>query len=206
MSAARADAPPGASSHGEARIGPNAILQMVPVLDAHTSPDIRRALLAEAGVIDLPDGSGLIPEGPAAALHQALRRKLPHEAPWIAREAGLGTADYILRHRIPKPAQILLRRLPARLAAPILAKAIAKHAWTFAGSGRFRIASARPLVFTLQDNPVVRGERSDRPLCTWHEAVFERLFRSLVASRARVAETACCAQGAAACRFEIRLH
>jgi divinyl protochlorophyllide a 8-vinyl-reductase len=202
MSAALVDAPP----QEGARIGPNAILQMVPVLDAHTGPEVRRSLMAEAGVIDLPDGAGLIPEGPAAALHQALRRKLPHEAPRLAREAGLGTADYILAHRIPRPAQALLKALPARLAAPILAKAIARHAWTFAGSGRFAIASTRPLVFTLADNPVVRGERSDTPLCAWHEAVFERLFRTLVSPRAAVTETACCAQGAPACRFEIRLR
>jgi len=202
MATALADAPPDEG----ARIGPNAILQMVPVLDAHTGPEIRRALLAEAGVIDLPDGSGLIPEGPAAALHQALRRKLPHEAPRIAREAGLGTGDYILAHRIPKAAQALLRALPARLAAPVLAKAIAKHAWTFVGSGRFRIASTRPLVFVLEDNPVVRGEHSDTPLCAWHEAVFERLFRRLVSPRSYVTETACCAQGAPACRFEVRLR
>ncbi|MEE4121394.1 MAG: bacteriochlorophyll 4-vinyl reductase [Paracoccaceae bacterium] len=206
MATALAGVPPAASADGGARIGPNAILQMVPVLDAHTGADIRRSLLAEAGVLDLPDGSGMIPEGPAAALHQALRRRLPHEAPQIAREAGLGTGDYILAHRIPRPAQALLRVLPARLAAPILARAIARHAWTFAGSGTFAIAARTPLTFTLADNPVVRGERSAVPLCAWHEAVFERLFRSLVSPRARVTETQCCAQGAPACRFEVRLR
>ena len=202
MALALADAPP----EEGARIGPNAILQMVPVLDAQTGPEMRRALLAEAGVIELPDGSGMIPEGPAAALHQALRRRLPHEAPGIARAAGLGTGDYILAHRIPRPAQALLRALPAPLAAPILARAIAKHAWTFAGSGRFAVAPGRPLTFTLADNPVVRGETSAVPLCHWHVAVFERLFRALVSPRVRVTETECCAQGAPACRFELRLR
>jgi divinyl protochlorophyllide a 8-vinyl-reductase len=206
MATALAGAPPESPAHGGARIGPNAILQMVPVLDAHTGPDVRRSLLAEAGVIELPDGSGMIPEGPAAALHQALRRRLPHEAPQIAREAGLGTGDYILAHRIPRTAQALLRVLPARLAAPILARAIARHAWTFAGSGTFAIAARTPLTFTLVDNPVVRGERSAVPLCAWHEAVFERLFRRLVSRSALVTETQCCAQGAPACRFEVRLR
>jgi divinyl protochlorophyllide a 8-vinyl-reductase len=196
--ASRAPANPGA------RIGPNAILQMLPVLDAATGPETRRALLAEAGVIEIPDGSSMIPEGPAAALHQALRRRLPHEAPEIARTAGLGTGDYILAHRIPKPAQSLLKLLPPALAAPVLARAIAKHAWTFAGSGRFEIASTRPLVFEIQDNPVVRGETSPVPLCHWHVAVFERLFRQLVSPRMEVTETACCAQGAPACRFALR--
>lgn len=195
-------APPDAG----ARIGPNAILQMVPVLDAHTGPEVRRALLADAGIIDLPDGSGMIPEGPAAALHQTLRRKLPHEAPAIARDAGLATGDYILAHRIPAAAQILLRLLPARLSARALARAIAKHAWTFSGSGTFEIAATTPLTFALHDNPVVRGERAAAPLCHWHAAVFERLFQRLVSKEAHVRETKCCAMGAGACRFEVRLR
>ncbi len=189
-----------------ARIGPNAILQMIPALDAHTGPEIRRALLADAGFVELPDGAGMIPEGPAASLHQSLRRKLPHEAPAIARDAGLATGDYILANRIPKAAQGLLRILPARLSTQVLARAIAKHAWTFAGSGEFEIAARAPLTFALHDNPVVRGERSDVPLCHWHAAVFERLFQRLVSRRAHVRETACCAMGAQACRFEVHLR
>jgi len=202
MTAALADAP----AQPGARIGPNAILQMIPVLDAHTGPDIRRALCAEAGIVELPDGSGMVPEGPAAALHQALRRRMPHEASRIARAAGLATGDYILAHRIPRFAQIVLRASPACLAAPVLARAIAKHAWTFAGSGRFEIAGTAPIVFALHDNPVVRGERSTVPLCHWHAAVFERLFATLVTPRAQVTEAECCAMGAPACRFEIRLR
>jgi divinyl protochlorophyllide a 8-vinyl-reductase len=80
-----------------------------------------------------------------------------------------------------------------------LGKAIARHAWTFAGSGRFRVVA--PLVFEIADNPIVRGEVSDVPLCHWHRAVFETLFRALVDDRLRCAEVACCATGNAACRF-----
>ena len=47
------------------------------------------------------------------------------------------TGDYLLAHRIPKPVQALLKRLPAPLAARVLLAAITRHAWTFAGSGRF---------------------------------------------------------------------
>ncbi|MEM9249452.1 MAG: bacteriochlorophyll 4-vinyl reductase [Pseudomonadota bacterium] len=188
----------------EARIGPNAILQLVPVLDAHTGPELRQALLSEAGIVTLPDNSGLIPEAPAAALHQVMRRRLPHRAAEMAREAGLATGDYILAHRIPLRAQSVLRRLPGWAAAPILARAIARHAWTFAGSGRFSIERYRPLVFALQDNPVVRGEHSDTPLCHWHAAVFERLFQNLIWPQAHVQEVTCCAMGADACRFSIQ--
>jgi bacteriochlorophyll 4-vinyl reductase len=35
------------------------------------------------------------------------------------------------------------------------------------------------VVFEIADNPVVRGEHSETPLCHWHAAVFERLFSAL---------------------------
>jgi divinyl protochlorophyllide a 8-vinyl-reductase len=186
------------------RIGPNAILQLVPVLRDAAGEAVTAKLLARAGVVQLPDPAlGLIDEAPAARLHQALRAELPDAAPRLAREAGARTGDYILAHRIPAKAQTLLRLLPARLAAPILARAVAKHAWTFCGSGDFRLVSTWPVVFEIADNPVVRGERSDTPLCHWHAAVFERLFAALCGPDWRCTEVACCAQGARACRFEM---
>jgi divinyl protochlorophyllide a 8-vinyl-reductase len=187
-----------------AKIGPNAILQLVPVLEDAAGKEITAHVMAMAGVFELPDpAKGLIDETPAARLHQAMRLELPEAAPMLAREAGLRTGDYILAHRIPKPAQGLLKLLPARLSAPILAKAISKHAWTFCGSGQFALVSSWPPVFEVADNPVVRGERSDVPLCHWHAAVFERLYTTLCGPRWRAVETECCAQGARACRFEL---
>ncbi len=186
-----------------ARIGPNAILQLVPVLDDRLGRASRDALLSLSGINTLPDGSSMIDERPVARLHQQLRKTAPDEAPEIARRAGLATGDYILRHRIPRPAQWLLSVLPRFLSARLLAKAIARHAWTFAGSGHFRIVSFSPLVFEIENNPVVRGETSDRPLCAWHAAVFERLYRVLVADSCRASELRCSAQGHTACRFLI---
>ncbi|MBF9058507.1 bacteriochlorophyll 4-vinyl reductase [Rhodobacterales bacterium HKCCSP123] len=191
-------------AEARARIGPNAILQLVPVLEESAGRDWTAHVLAMAGIFELPDpAGGLIDEAPAARLHQAMRLEMPEVAPMLAREAGWRTGEYILAHRIPKGAQRLLRVLPARLAVPILSRAIAKHAWTFCGSGAFRLVSAWPAVFEIADNPVVRGERSDVPLCHWHAAVFERLFSALCGPRWRVVETGCCAQGHAACRFEL---
>ena len=187
-----------------ARIGPNAILQLVPVLEEAAGRDVAAHVMAMAGVFELPDpANGLIDEGPAARLHQAMRRELPEAAPMLAREAGWRTAGYILTHRIPKPVQRVLKLLPARLAVPILAHAIAKNAWTFCGSGKFRLVSTWPAVFEIGDNPVVRGERSDMPLCHWHAAVFERLFSELCGPRWQAIETECCAQSHDACRFEL---
>ena len=188
----------------EARIGPNSVLQLAQVLDAHLGKAATQALLLDAGLTALPTDSGLMPEGPAARLHQALRSRHPDAAAMLATEAGARTGDYILAHRIPQPAQHLLRRLPRFLSAPLLAAAISKHAWTFAGSGEFRVAQRRPLVFELSDNPIVRGENALQPLCHWHAAVFQRLFTTLVSPDMRCLETDCCAQGARTCRFRMQ--
>ncbi len=189
---------------GEARIGPNAILQLVPVLDDGLGVDARVALCKTAGIVELPDGNSMVDEEPIARLHQALRREAPELAPELARRAGIATGDYVLANRIPGFARTLLKLLPARLSAPLLARAIEKHAWTFTGSGTFRIAAMKPMVFEITDNPVVRGEHASEPVCHWHAAVFERLFRRLVHDDYRAVETECAAAGGDCCRFELR--
>lgn len=185
------------------RIGPNAILQLIPVLEAAFGPGAADRALAAAGVSRPGPASGMLPETQVSTLHRWLRDTHPEEAPRLLREAGLATGDYILANRIPPLAQRLIRALPAFLGARVLAMAIAKHSWTFAGSGKFRVVSGRPLSFEIARNPVVAGESSDTPLCHWHAAVFERLFSRLVWPHVAVRETACCAKGAPACRFEL---
>ncbi|PWJ19335.1 bacteriochlorophyll 4-vinyl reductase [Jannaschia seohaensis] len=187
---------------GPALIGPNAILQMLPVLDRLGGPERRGQILARAGIFDLPDGTRMIPETQAAQLHRTLRQEEPILAPALAGEAGRATADYILAHRIPRPAQLLLRVLPAGPSAALLSRAIARHAWTFVGSGRFRVVD--PMTFEIADNPLVAGERSEGCLCHWHAAVFARLYHVLVAADATCTETSCGAHSPGhPCRFEL---
>ena len=188
-----------------ARIGPNAVLQLVPVLEARFAADEVAALFESAdcvGWLSAPPAE-MVDERPVARLHQALRRRHPTDAPALAAAAGRGTGAYILAHRIPKPAQSVLKALPAPLASRMLLSAIARHAWTFAGSGRFAATPGRPAIVEIADNPVVAGEHAAGPVCHWHAGVFETLFRTLVHPRSRARETACCAAGAPACRFEI---
>lgn len=191
------------SAHGHGMIGPNALTQLLPLLERVGGAELKSGLLAEAGIFELPDMSGLIDEVPVARLHQAMRAEIPDLAPSLAWEAGVRTADYILANRIPRVARAVLAALPPALAGPLLIRAIEKNAWTFAGSGRFEVAGRRPPVFLIHDNPVVRGEFAAEPICQWHCGVFERLFRALVGDRLRARETQCCACGAEACRFEI---
>jgi len=183
-------------------IGPNAVLQLVAVLERHEGPERAAALLADAGLAGRPDGQHMIPEGDAARLHHRLRLEFPARAPDLARAAGFATGDYILDHRIPRAAQAVLKLLPPPLAARALSAAIARHAWTFAGSGTFRVVD--PWTFEIDHNPLIRGEHSPAPLCHWHAAVFERLYAVLVHPGVRCVETRCGAQpGSDTCRFEV---
>jgi divinyl protochlorophyllide a 8-vinyl-reductase len=201
MNAPIAKPPP---EDGIARIGPNSVLQLVPLLDEVLGEGERNRLMRLSGLSVLPSNDGLMEETPAATLHQALRSHHPSVAASLTRQAGERTADYIIKHRIPVAALQVMRHLPAWLSAPMLASVIEKHAWTFAGSGSFRVVSKQPLIFELVDNPVVRGESADAPICHWHTAVFQRLFNDIVDPSLKCIETHCCASGAESCRFEIR--
>lgn len=185
-----------------ARIGPNAILQLVPVLDHAIGNRARRGLFVEAGVTLPPPEAGMLPETEVVRLHQSVWFWLPTLAPDMLRQAGLATGDYILANRIPALAQRTIRLMPAALAARVLAKAIAKHAWTFAGSGQFKVESFRPLTVSIRHNPLATGTAAHAS-CHWHAAVFERLFSRLVWPAVMVSETCCCAAGDAVCRFTI---
>lgn len=185
-----------------ARIGPNAILQHLPVLDAMIGTRLRDALLHRAGVSEPPADAGMLPEDEVARLHNAVRLFLPDRASAIQRAAGLATGDYILANRIPRAAQLVIRALPSWAGARVLSSAIAKHSWTFAGSGVFRVAGHGPLIFEIRNNPLATGG-SEHGICHWHVAVFERLFSALVWPDVQVVELACSASGAPACLFRI---
>ena len=183
-------------------IGPNAVLQLLPVLDRLGGPERQASMLAAAGIFEVPDGSHMIPERDAARLHHQLRCEEPELAPALTAHAGTLTAHYILRHRIPPAAQTVLKAMPKWAAARLLSRAIAGHAWTFVGSGRLRVVNA--WTFEIQDNPLIRGEASDACLCTWHAGVFAQLYRALVTPDCTCAETSCGAQAPGnPCRFEL---
>lgn len=183
-------------------IGPNAILQLIPILDRLFGQDKRDRLLARAGIFEVPDGTSMICETDAARLHRQMRFEEPEIAAELAALAGTATGDYILRHRIPGPAQAVLKVMPVNVSAILLSRAIARHAWTFVGSGKFRVI--RPTVFEIECNPLVAREQSDHCLCKWHEGVFARLYQELVAPNYRCREVSCCAQGNGnRCRFEL---
>ena len=191
---------------GHDRIGPNAIIQVINALAARFGEQSVNAFFVAAGLeryIQERPGS-MVSQRDVATLQTQLRDRF---GPLVAREicldAGMRTGDYLLANRIPRPAQRVLRLMPAGLAARVLSKAISKHSWTFAGSGTFTVSAGRPFRFSIQHNPICSGIRSDAPVCDYYAATFEQIFRAIVHPNARVVETACEAMGASACVFEI---
>ncbi|MFO0471118.1 MAG: bacteriochlorophyll 4-vinyl reductase [Pseudomonadota bacterium] len=194
------------------RIGPNAITRVAEVLPARLGSSATWELFERAGLVRYlrQPPERMVGEDEVRALHATLREQLGGTlAGEVARAAGTATADYLLAHRIPHPLQRLLRALPARLAARVLLRAVARNAWTFVGSGRLQTCAAaallgRPVVLRIRGNPLARGVVAAAPACDYCAAAFERLFQVLVHPRCRVVEAECEACGAAACRFEIR--
>jgi divinyl protochlorophyllide a 8-vinyl-reductase len=189
------------------RIGPNAITRVADVLRARRGEAAAAALFGRAGLLPYltQPPEAMVDEAEVTRLHQVLRDSLGMAfAQEVAHEAGMRTADYLLAHRIPRPAQAVLKRLPARLAARMLLLAIRGHAWTFAGSGTFSAQAGRPVVLSIRHNPMCRGATLAEPGCDFYAATFERLFRELVHPAAHVVETGCEACGDESCRFEVR--
>jgi divinyl protochlorophyllide a 8-vinyl-reductase len=188
-------------------IGPNAIVRVAEALQAPEHRGQREAVFARAGLAGYlaEPPAAMVPEHEVRTLHHALRAELgPAQAADVAAEAGRRTADYLLAHRIPRPVQLLLKRLPAAWAARVLIGAIRRHAWTFAGSGRFSAVAGHPVRLEIRHNPMCADLKSDAPACAFYAATFERLFAVLVHRRSRVSETSCEAMCASACRFELR--
>lgn len=188
-------------------IGPNAITRMAEALGAMAGDALRCDIFAAAGLASYlaAPPTRMIPEIDVAHLHRAAIEKLGEaRAAEISLEAGRLTGEYLLANRIPKMAQRVLKSLPRALAARILVKAIARHAWTFAGGGVFTYDFTPQLTLRLQGSPICRGLRTDEPACAYFAATFERVFGEMLGSSLRVTEIECEATGAPACVFAVQ--
>lgn len=197
-----------AATQPPARIGPNAVTRMAEALRARHGDAVAARIFSAAGLGEMlrHPPHEMIDERDVARLLRSAHAELGAvAAAAVARDAGARTGEYLLAHRIPGPAQWLLKRLPAPLAARLLVAAIARHAWTFAGSGRLAVRWQRAGVrLSLSHCPLCRELAASDPACDFYCATFERLFGELVRAGSTVTETACQACGDAACVFEVR--
>ena len=193
LSATSADAHPDALAQaaGHAgRIGPNAILQVFIALEVSGGKATVERIARHAGLTHhlASPPTAMVDERDVVALHRAVGAQLhPSEADTVMRTAGDMTARYILANRIPVPVRFALKHLPAVIACRLLLRAIARHAWTFAGSGAFAFTTGRPAILSLTDCPAcMQVYDADEP-CTYYSATLEGLFAALVHPNARIA-------------------
>lgn len=189
-----------------ARIGPNAILRTAEALrDAHGAVVAERVVHEGTGRAWDAMPTAMVDEREVQALVRAVHAALGETvAAAVLHDAGRRTADYLLAHRIPRPVQCLVTVLPTRLGLAVLLGAMARHAWTFAGSGRFAYGVGRTTWLEVRGCPMCRGVEVRDPACAFYAGTFERLVRALVDDRLRVHEVACEALGDPACRFVLR--
>jgi divinyl protochlorophyllide a 8-vinyl-reductase len=188
------------------RIGPNAIVQLAHALCAQHGEAVAATMLHESTgytLATLPQA--MVDEHEVQAFVQHCMRELGHMPTLAAlQEAGEHTADYLMAHRIPRVAQLVMRMVPRSSALNMLLRAMTAHAWTFAGSGRFSASPHnRGATLRFEHCAMCRGLHAHAPVCAFYAGTFERLMRQLVHHRARVQETSCCAQGGTECRFEV---
>ncbi len=187
-------------------VGPNAITRMAEALSAASGDALRDEVFAAAGLsayIAHPP-TQMTPEMDVARLHRATIARLGESrAAEVSRDAGRRTGEYLLAHRIPRPAQRVLKWTPRPIAARILVASIARHAWTFAGGGAFSYDTSSKLTLRLEGSPICKGLETHEPACAYFAATFERVFAEMLGPSVQVVETACEATGAPACVFEV---
>lgn len=186
------------------RIGPNAILQTVAVVSDRWGQALAaRILEGTPWRLDHLPGH-MVREDEVRTVTDGVRRALGAvQAAQVLEEAGQRTADYLLRHRIPRLAQWIIRAAPPPIGIRFLLAAISRNRWTFAGSAEVALTTTPRPAVSFRGCPLCVGLHASGPACHFYAATFRGLFRALVSPRATVTETACQAAGDSCCRFEI---
>lgn len=181
----------------------NMVLPLYDVLGEYKGTRARDEIFSEAGIRYLPGPEDPVRERQVNLVHQGIRQRFPAQSKEIFSEAALIAADVVAEYRIPASGKTMLRKLPWPLATWMLVRSAHQHAWTFGGSGQFKANTTAKM--DLIGNPSIRGAQSDKPLCHFHAALFQRLFRTLVHPRMICVEHKCEAAGDDCCRFELSL-
>jgi divinyl protochlorophyllide a 8-vinyl-reductase len=188
------------------RIGPNALIQTVAALRERHGQEAD-ALLAAAGFGRLlrEEPRAMVAEEQFHDLALALGARLgAAEAGEVLGRAGELTAGYLLRHRIPSPARLLLGALPPRAALRLLLPAVARNAWTFGESGSFGYGLGGEPYIRVSNAVLCRTPAVAALVCRFYHGTFAGLMRALVSPEAALRETACQARGEAACVYAIQ--
>jgi divinyl protochlorophyllide a 8-vinyl-reductase len=187
-----------------AKIGPNAIIQTVVALRERYGEPEANAILERGGqahlCTQLPEH--MVDEGQFHTLVRALLAELgPEPTHNLLYESGERTARYLLQHRIPRPFQALVKRMPRLLGLRLFMWAIGQHAWTFVGSGQFR--------FVVEQQPVIHlnvSYPSVPAVASFYGGTFTYLIQVLIDPQATVQTSASDAAGTLDCRYTLVWH
>ena len=203
-----------------ARIGPNAILQHLPVLDAAIGEALRGALFAPRGRRKEPPPCMLAccqridGRGAPATMRCACSCPKPAAPGDCKRAAGVGgrAIKYFgPPHSKARASGLNFRRLAqSAFWCALAGHGYHEHAWTLLcfcrwGSGVFRVLAYGPLRCGNSATTPLAIARPINPICDWQTpAVFERACSArLVWPDVQVVEEDCTAMGATACIFRI---
>ncbi|HMR68571.1 MAG TPA: bacteriochlorophyll 4-vinyl reductase [Anaerolineae bacterium] len=183
------------------KIGPNALTQTVRALSEMCSEAQVAAILRQCGQEYLlhEPVTKMVDEQAFADLVATLTGQLGlAQAQHVLWRSGHLTAMYLLRHRIPRPFQWLLKPLPPRLGLRLLLAAISRHAWTFVGSGSFdyNVGRSSQLTVTTSIRPV-------EAVCRFYGGTFAHLIRVLINDRAQLETTVSSQEGQPCCIYTI---
>lgn len=191
------------------RIGPNAIIQTAAALQALVGDPRACTLLHEAtGRTMETMPTDMVDEAEVNRLVHALRADLdPALFEAVLGDAGVRTAEYLIAHRIPRVAQVMMRVLPSTIALRVLLGGIMRHTWTFAGTAQVSLKHppGEPMRLVLRRCPMCRGLEATVPACHFYTTTLQTLLVRLVSARASVVEVRCEAMGATACEFALRV-
>lgn len=188
-------------------IGPNIVIRTAESLTDTVGSELCAKVFGDAGLgrhLSHPP-ERMVSESEVAALYRALLAVVGEErACAVALRAGHLTGNYLLAHRIPRSAQRAIACLPRRIGAALLLGAIARHAWTFAGSGRFSYAWAPGLVLRIEDSPLCADARTSAPVRQFYAGAFERVLSAMLGQTLRVSEAPRPGPARADCSFQVR--
>lgn len=188
---------------GKGFMSASMVLPLHEVLTERVGPEQCDALFGNAGMRFLPGPEEHVRERQVLDIHRAVRSEYGDLGMEMLREAGQRAADIVTEYRIPPSGKVMLRRMPWPLAAWMCMRSASQRTWTFGGSAQFH--SRTTSRFELIGNPAIRGERASKPICVFHQAMFQRLFQTLAHPRMECVELGCEACGDDACLFEIRV-
>ena len=180
-------------------VGALAILGPAKALAEAVGDQFHDDCLQRAGIETLPPADAVVPIAQATRLHDCIF-DLADDGAAILRAGGRHSSVIFVKQHYSAFSRASARLMPHGLALRLIGRRMCQRASAFAGSAEVRMSLFDPIVYEIVDGPFSRGDQVGR-LCHWQAGFLEGVYRQLLHRGYSCDETACCAEGAKACRF-----